>query len=72
MEKRVSMVLLLMAVLVLSDVADGKAKARATLSGIDRKLKLLNKPAVKSIKVFFLAFIFLVKIDDCSNIILRF
>ncbi|TXG61947.1 hypothetical protein EZV62_013310 [Acer yangbiense] len=50
MEKRVSMVLLLMAVFVLSDVADGKAKARATLSGIDRKLKLLNKPAVKSIK----------------------
>ncbi|TXG46641.1 hypothetical protein EZV62_027863 [Acer yangbiense] len=52
MEKRVSMVLflLLMAVSVLSDVADGKAKDRATLSGLDRKLKLLNKPAVKSIK----------------------
>ncbi|KAK0603534.1 hypothetical protein LWI29_005999 [Acer saccharum] len=52
MEKRVSMVLflLLMAVSVLSIVADGKAKDRATLSGLDRKLKLLNKPAVKSIK----------------------
>ncbi|TXG46452.1 hypothetical protein EZV62_028050 [Acer yangbiense] len=52
MEKRVSMVLflLLLAVSVLSDVADGKAKDRATLSGLDRKLKLLNKPAVKSIK----------------------
>ncbi|KAK0571332.1 hypothetical protein LWI29_014307 [Acer saccharum] len=39
-----------MAVFVLSDVADGKATARVTLSGIDRKLSLLNKPAVKSIK----------------------
>ncbi|KAI9194418.1 hypothetical protein LWI28_005827 [Acer negundo] len=42
--------LLLLAVSVLSNVADGKAKDRATLSGIDWKLKLLNKPAVKSIK----------------------
>ncbi|KAK0606050.1 hypothetical protein LWI29_033635 [Acer saccharum] len=52
MDKRVSMVLflLLMAVSVLSDVADGKAKDIATLSRLDRKLKLLNKPAVKSIK----------------------
>ncbi|KAI9191618.1 hypothetical protein LWI28_010909 [Acer negundo] len=50
MEKRVSMLLLLMAVFVLSDVADRKATARVTLSGIDRKLNLLNKPAVKSIK----------------------
>ncbi|KAK3213046.1 hypothetical protein Dsin_017752 [Dipteronia sinensis] len=45
----VSMLLLLMAVFVLSDVADVKAKARVTLSGIDKKLKILNKPAVKSI-----------------------
>ncbi|KAK4856079.1 hypothetical protein QYF36_013898 [Acer negundo] len=52
MEKRMSKVLflLLLAVSVLSNVADGKAKDRATLSGIDWKLKLLNKPAVKSIK----------------------
>ena len=57
-----SMVLLLMAVFVLSDVADGKAKARVTLSGIGRKLKLLNKPALKSINVFLLPSFSLLKL----------
>ena len=68
-----SMLLLIIAVSVLSDVADGKAKAGVNLSGIDRKLKLLNKPAVKSIKVFFLPSFHdrSIGIDDCSNIIMR-
>ncbi|KAL5853472.1 hypothetical protein ACOSQ3_008590 [Xanthoceras sorbifolium] len=50
MAKRVSLLFLAMAVYILSGVADGKAKARVNPSGIDRKLKLLKKPAVKSIK----------------------
>ncbi|KAL5850536.1 hypothetical protein ACOSQ4_008549 [Xanthoceras sorbifolium] len=50
MERRVSILLLVLAVSVFRDGADGKAEARVTLSEIDRKLKLLNKPAVKTIK----------------------
>ncbi|GLU01489.1 hypothetical protein SLE2022_187960 [Rubroshorea leprosula] len=38
-----------LALICLSGNADGKAKSRETLSDVDRKLKLLNKPAVKSI-----------------------
>lgn len=45
--------LFVIALLVLSSV-DEKAKAENTLSEVDMKLKLLNKPAIKSIKVYFL------------------
>jgi len=45
--------LFVIALLVLSSV-DAKAKAENTLSEVDMKLKLLNKPAIKSIKVYFL------------------
>ncbi|KAM4121521.1 hypothetical protein ACJW30_01G011000 [Castanea mollissima] len=50
MEKRITLRLLfVIALLVLSSV-DVEAKARKIISEVDRKLKLLNKPAVKSIK----------------------
>ncbi|KAK0572116.1 hypothetical protein LWI29_026373 [Acer saccharum] len=52
MAKRVSILLLVLAVSAFSDGVYGQAKARVTLSEIDRKLKLLNKPAVKTIKLF--------------------
>ncbi|XP_075650922.1 protein neprosin-like [Castanea sativa] len=39
-----------MALLVFDGGVDVKAEARKTLSEIDKKLKLLNKPAIKSIK----------------------
>ncbi|XP_031255684.1 uncharacterized protein LOC116113666 [Pistacia vera] len=50
MEKIISMILLAMVVFVLNDGVYGTANDRETLSEIDRRLKLLNKPAVKSIK----------------------
>ncbi|KAF5468083.1 hypothetical protein F2P56_012264 [Juglans regia] len=51
MGKRKIMILLFsMALLVLSCVVDAKAEATKTLSEVNRKLKLLNKPALKSIK----------------------
>ncbi|XP_044464847.1 uncharacterized protein LOC123195256 [Mangifera indica] len=49
MEKIISMILLATLVFVFSDGVHGKAKDGETLSEIDRKLKALNKPAVKSI-----------------------
>ena len=53
MEKRITLRLLsVIALLVLSSV-DVEGKARKITSEVDRKLKLLNKPAVKSIKVIF-------------------
>ena len=51
MEKRITLSLLfVIALLVLSSV-DVEGKARKITSEVDRKLKLLNKPAIKSIKV---------------------
>jgi hypothetical protein len=47
------MILLVMAVVVMSSGVDAKDEARKTSSQVDRKLELLNKPAVKSIKVYF-------------------
>ena len=48
-----------MALLVFYGGVDVKAEATKTLSEIDKKLKLLNKPAIKSIKVYsFYYFIF--------------
>jgi len=53
MEKRVTLRLLfVIALLVLSNV-DVEGKVRKITSEVNRKLKLLNKPAVKSIKVKF-------------------
>ena len=53
MEKRITLRLLsVIALLVLSSV-DVEAKARKITSEVNRKLKLLNKPAIKSIKVIF-------------------
>ena len=53
MEKRITLRLLfVIALLVLSSV-DVEGKARKITSEVDRKLKLLNKPAIKSIKVIF-------------------
>ena len=46
--------LFVIALLVLSSTVDAKAKAENTLFEVDMKLKLLNKPAIKSIKVYFL------------------
>ncbi len=53
MGKRITMFLFVIPLLVLSSSVDVKAEARKTLSEVDRKLKLLNKPAIKSIKVYF-------------------
>ncbi|XP_050264796.1 uncharacterized protein LOC126708858 isoform X1 [Quercus robur] len=50
MWKRVIMSFFAMALLVFDGGVDVKAEARKTLSEIDKKLKLLNKPAIKSIK----------------------
>ncbi|GMY28828.1 AslB [Fagus crenata] len=50
MGKRITMFLFVIPLLVLSSSVDVKAEARKTLSEVDRKLKLLNKPAIKSIK----------------------
>ena len=53
MEKIITLRLLfVIALLVLSSV-DVEAKARKITSEVNRKLKLLNKPAIKSIKVIF-------------------
>ena len=53
MEKRITLRLLsVIALLVLSSV-DVEGKARKITSEVDRKLKLLNKPAIKSIRVIF-------------------
>ena len=53
MEKRITLRLLfVIALLVLSSV-DVEGKVRKITSEVNRKLKLLNKPAVKSIKVNF-------------------
>lgn len=49
--KTISVLLLVTFVSVLGNGVDSKLKAGQTLSEIDRRLKLLNKPAVKSIKV---------------------
>lgn len=51
MEKTVYVLLLVMTVSALGNGVDVNDEARETISEIDRKLKLLNKPAVKSIKV---------------------
>lgn len=53
MYKRIIMSIFAMALLVFDGGVDVKAEARKTLSEIDKKLKLLNKPAIKSIKVYF-------------------
>ena len=53
MWKRIIMSFFAMALLVFDGGVDVKAEARKTLSEIDKKLKLLNKPAIKSIKVYF-------------------
>jgi hypothetical protein len=50
MEKRISMLVLLILLCILSNGVNGKTKARK--SEINRRLKLLNKPAVKTIKVY--------------------
>ncbi|KAM3710199.1 hypothetical protein ACJW31_01G010800 [Castanea mollissima] len=50
MWKRIIMSIFAMALLVFDGGVDVKAEARKTLSEIDKKLKLLNKPAIKSIK----------------------
>ena len=47
------MIFFLMAFLVLSSGVAVKAKATKTSLEVDRKLELLNKPGVKTIKVFF-------------------
>ena len=53
MGKKITLRLLfVIALLVLSSVGV-KAEARKFSSEINKKLKLLNKPAIKSIKVFF-------------------
>ena len=52
MEKRIIMFLFVITFLVLSSVVDVNAASK-TLSEVDRKLKFLNKPAIKSIKVHF-------------------
>lgn len=49
--KTISVLLLVTFVSVLGNGVDSKLKAGQTISEIDRRLKLLNKPAVKSIKV---------------------
>lgn len=51
MEKTVYLLLFVVAVSILSNGVEVNAKARETLSEIGKKLKLINKPAVKSIKV---------------------
>lgn len=51
MEKTVYLFLLFGAISTLCNGVEVNAKARKTLPEIDRKLKLLNRPAVKSIKV---------------------
>lgn len=48
--KTISVLLLVTFVSVLGNGVDSKLKAGQTISEIDRRLKLLNKPAVKSIK----------------------
>jgi hypothetical protein len=54
MVKRFIFIFLALNFLVLCGGVDhAKAKARKSLSKVNRKLKLLNKPAVKSIKVYF-------------------
>lgn len=53
MYKRIIMSIFAMALLVFDGGVDVKAEARKTSSEIDKKLKLLNKPAIKSIKVYF-------------------
>jgi hypothetical protein len=53
MGKIIIMLSLSMALLVFISEVDVKVEAIKTLSEVDRKLKLLNKPAVKSIKVYF-------------------
>ncbi|CAK7353078.1 unnamed protein product [Dovyalis caffra] len=50
MEKRVSMLLLLILLCTLSNGVYGKSKARIPRFEINRRLKLLNKSAVKTIK----------------------
>lgn len=52
MEKTVCLLLFIVAASSLSNGVKVNAKARETLSEIDKKLKLINKPAVKSIKVW--------------------
>jgi hypothetical protein len=52
MEKRLSMLVLLILLCILSNGVNGKTKARKHRSEINRRLKLLNKPAVKTIKVY--------------------
>ena len=53
MGKRITLIFLfLITFLVLSSV-DVKTKAIQNLSEVDRKLMVLNKPAIKSIKVYF-------------------
>jgi hypothetical protein len=52
-KKITKMIFFLMAFLVLSNGVAVKAKATKTSSEVDRKLELLNKPGVKTIKVFY-------------------
>jgi len=50
MGKTIIIILFAMSLVLLSNGIDVKVEARRTLLKVDRKLKLLNKPAVKSIK----------------------
>lgn len=54
MGKRTSTIMLAMVLIVLSEEYVKATKTTQALFHVDEKLKLLNKPAVKSIKVSFL------------------
>jgi hypothetical protein len=53
MAKKFIFIFLASTLLTLSSGVDVKGEARKSLSEVNQKLKLLNKPAVKSIKVYF-------------------
>jgi hypothetical protein len=53
MVKRFIFIVLAMTLLALSSWVDVKGEARKSLSEVNQKLKLLNQPAIKSIKVYF-------------------
>ena len=53
MVKRFIFIFLATTLLALSCGVDVKGEVRKSLSEVNQKLKLLNKPAVRSIKVYF-------------------
>jgi len=53
MGKRITLIFLFVITFLVLSSVDVKTKAIQNLSEVDRKLMVLNKPAIKSIKVYF-------------------